>query len=966
MKSPALIALVILSAMEVTGCGGGSSGSAPAPPSNPVPSISSLSPSSTTAGGAAFTLTVNGSNFISSSTVEWNGSSLTTTFVSETQLTAAVTATNTAAAGNANIAVTNPSPGGGTSSAVSFAVNNPLPVISSLSPASVSTGGARFTLTINGTGFVTGSTVAWNGSTLTATYVSATQLTASIPASDIATSQNAAVTVANPAPGGGSSAEATFAVNSPAPSALSLSPSTAAAGDAGFTLTVNGSNFLPSSTVQWNGSYGQPPLSTAYVSSTQLTVAIPASDIAFAGNANVTVVNSSPGGGISQPAVFTITGSIPNDVSFVAANGNDSNPGTIAQPYLTIQMCATTVSSGSTCAIRAGTYRETVTPNSGITITSYDGEPVTVDGSNPVTGWSLYQGSIYQAKVTLASDDSNQIFVDSQMMTEARWPNGNDLFHVNWATAQTGTTTTQIVDPSLPGIDWTGAKIHIWSGTDAWDPQTGTVTASPTGQLTFTVDGASFPPYIQPQAGGLYYLYRTLVALTAQDQWYYDPATTTLYFWAPGGVNPGTLNVLAKQRQYAFDLSGQSNVTIEYVNLFANSINMDASSANNTLDGIDAQYLSQFTDLPETAGYPSSYWYDYTATSGIIINGTGNVLENSTIAYSAGNGVALSGSNNTIQNNLIQYSDYAANYCSGITFTYQAGTGNEIQNNTIESDGRFGIDYLAGTNEDISYNNFFNAMMVSRDGGEIYLGGLSATGTNIHNNWFHDTQTMYTSLDYFTAGMSGIYLDEDSSDVNVEQNIFWNNQYYNIFVNGSNDGTTSPNNNSIQNNTIPDVNSTGDIFTDLTAACGTTQIVNNLVLVPVTQDGTVCTATNNSSTAPGATQMTSSVQVGCNFAGCSSEGPPTISGTSVSASIAVQPYSMTVAAGQSATFTVTAAGSPTLTYQWQRNGSDISGATSASYTIPAATSADNGSVFTVIVGNPIGTVTSNPATLTVN
>ena len=390
---------------------------------------------------------------------------------------------------------------------------------------------------------------------------------------------------------------------------------------------------------------------------------------------------------------------------------------------------------------------------------------------------------------------------------------------------------------------------------------------------------------------------------------------------------------------------------------------MDTSSANNTLNGINAQYVSQFTDLPDVSGHPSSYWYDYTAASGIILNGTRNILENSTISYSAGNGIALSGSNNTIQNNLIQNVDYAANYCSGITLTFQVGAGNEIQGNTVQSDARFGIDDLAGTNEDISFNNFFAAMMVSRDGGEIYIGGLSATGTNIHNNWFHDTQTMYPSLDYFTAGMSGIYLDEDSSDVSIEQNIFWNNQYYNIFLNGSNDGITSPNNNSIQSNTIPDVNSTGYIFTDLNAACGTTQIVNNLVLVPVTQDGIICTATNNGSTAPGATQMDSSVQVGCNFLGCSSEGPPTISGTSVSASIAVQPYSTTVAAGQSATFAVTAEGSPTLSYQWQRNGSDIAGATGASYTTPSTAAADNGAVFTVTVGNSIGSVTSSSATL---
>ncbi|HTW61494.1 MAG TPA: immunoglobulin domain-containing protein, partial [Terracidiphilus sp.] len=65
------------------------------------------------------------------------------------------------------------------------------------------------------------------------------------------------------------------------------------------------------------------------------------------------------------------------------------------------------------------------------------------------------------------------------------------------------------------------------------------------------------------------------------------------------------------------------------------------------------------------------------------------------------------------------------------------------------------------------------------------------------------------------------------------------------------------------------------------------------------------------------------------------------------------------------TFSVTGAGSPTLTYQWQRNGSDISGATSASYMISATSSADNGAVFTATVTNSLGSVTSNPAVLAV-
>jgi len=81
-----------------------------------------------------------------------------------------------------------------------------------------------------------------------------------------------------------------------------LVPDTAAPGGAGFTLTVNGAWFLPTSVVNWNGS----PRATAFVSSSKLTATILASDIATASTATVTVVNPSPGGGVSNIQDFSI------------------------------------------------------------------------------------------------------------------------------------------------------------------------------------------------------------------------------------------------------------------------------------------------------------------------------------------------------------------------------------------------------------------------------------------------------------------------------------------------------------------------------------------------------------------------------------------------------------------------------------------------------------------------------------
>src|SRR5579871_3613263 len=284
---------------------------------NPVPTISTLSPANAVAGTAAFTLTVNGSGFVSGAVVNWNGANRTTTFVSATQLQAAITAADIATAGTAQVTVVNPSPGGGASSSVSFTITaaNPVPTINSLSPASATAGTAAFTLTVNGSGFVNGAVVRWNGSNRTTTFVSATQLQAAIATADIATAGTGQVTVFNPAPGGGTSGVAGFTVvaANPVPTVNSLLPVSVTAGTLSFTLTVNGAGFIAGSVVNWNGS----ARSTTYVSATQLQAAITALDILTAGLAQVTVFNPAPGGGASGAAAFTITA--PNPVPTISS-----------------------------------------------------------------------------------------------------------------------------------------------------------------------------------------------------------------------------------------------------------------------------------------------------------------------------------------------------------------------------------------------------------------------------------------------------------------------------------------------------------------------------------------------------------------------------------------------------------------------------------------------------------------------
>ena len=281
-----------------------------------TPGITGLSPTSAKQGGASFKLTVSGSNFANGSTILWNGAALTTSVVSTTTLSATVPASDLAHAGTASITVSNP--GNITSNAQTFTIVGAPPVeapaITGLSPSSTSKGGASFKLTVSGNSFVNGSTVLWNGTALATVFVSPTTLTATVPASDLAQSGTASVSVGNP--GNFKSNAETFTIGV-VPGITQLSPASANQGGASFTLTVTGDNFVSGSAVLWNGA----ALATTFVSSGTLTATVPASDLAQPGAvASVTVINL----GNASNAETTIVAPIappPPHVAQIAAGG---------------------------------------------------------------------------------------------------------------------------------------------------------------------------------------------------------------------------------------------------------------------------------------------------------------------------------------------------------------------------------------------------------------------------------------------------------------------------------------------------------------------------------------------------------------------------------------------------------------------------------------------------------------------
>jgi len=189
------------------------SNSVPFTVQNPVPAIQSISPSSAAAGAANVVLTITGSGFVAGSSLQWNGRPLSYTFVSATTLQVALTLNELAVVGNYPMQISNTGPGGGSSNTFSFDVQNGVPILLASTQTSASAGGAGFSMIIDGSYFVAGSTVLWDGSPLQTTFQSGSQLIAEVTADKISQAGSRQLTVWNPQPAGGFSNGLSFLVN---------------------------------------------------------------------------------------------------------------------------------------------------------------------------------------------------------------------------------------------------------------------------------------------------------------------------------------------------------------------------------------------------------------------------------------------------------------------------------------------------------------------------------------------------------------------------------------------------------------------------------------------------------------------------------------------------------------------------------------------------------------------------------
>ncbi|HSZ18224.1 MAG TPA: beta-propeller fold lactonase family protein [Candidatus Acidoferrum sp.] len=344
---------------------------------NPVPMISSLSPSSAIANDTAFTLQVNGVNFVTGSTVFFGGQARSTTFVSSTLLNAGIFAADVDNDGTAVVFVFNPLPGGGTSTSLEFPVAALSPTISAINPSSIAAAALPFALSVSGANFVASSVVNFNGTPQAPSFDGPSLITTEITTAQIASQGTASITVTTPTngvPGGGTSNAVTLTITAPnvLPAITSISPSSATAGGPAFTLSVSGSGFVQGSQVSFN----LQNVSTTLVNSTQLTALISASAIAIAGNPYVIVTN--PDGFASAQVTLRVNNPLPG-------GGAISPPGLPAGSNdLTLKITGTGFVLGSVVLVN-GTRRVTTFESSTLLLAMLQPSDIAQGGALTIT-----------------------------------------------------------------------------------------------------------------------------------------------------------------------------------------------------------------------------------------------------------------------------------------------------------------------------------------------------------------------------------------------------------------------------------------------------------------------------------------------------------------------------------------------------------------------------------------------------
>ncbi|MCK5175252.1 MAG: right-handed parallel beta-helix repeat-containing protein [Planctomycetes bacterium] len=433
---------------------------------------------------------------------------------------------------------------------------------------------------------------------------------------------------------------------------------------------------------------------------------------------------------------------------YVSASGDDSNVGSIDQPFRTIAKAATVIRAGDTCLIRGGTYHEAVvienirgSRDKPITFKAYGDEEVTLDGSEAIAPkWTRHKGQIYKARL---NKDIWQLFVNGKSASSARWPNANwddgsmweKATSMAWPQAE-NSLFGHHYNATLTELDFSmenGGIIVVNSG--SFKTYKAFVTEHKAGSdnlvydtytarqhtLGFTTDRHGY--FLEGKPG----------LLDAENEWFYEPKDSMLYYKPVGGANPNALEFRGKTQSYAFDVSSSSFVKIVGMNFFGTTVKfIDCSHV--TVEDCSFLYPS----------YSKRMLRDISPmdVTKILVDDefspAYNTIRNCTFEYADGPALEMNGLGNLIENCYMHDIDYSCTYAGGFTLNMINSPELTFRRNTIHTTGTSEM-FKAGVRNLIELNDLSRSGFLQNDGSMIQISVKQQDRSVTRYNWCHHT-----------------------------------------------------------------------------------------------------------------------------------------------------------------------------------------------------------------------------------
>ena len=457
---------------------------------------------------------------------------------------------------------------------------------------------------------------------------------------------------------------------------------------------------------------------------------------------------------------------------YVSPDGSDKNPGTIKRPFKTIGKAAAVMVAGDTCYIKAGIYRETVTPaNNGspdnpLVFRNYNNDRVVIVGSDRIKGWQYFRDNIYK---TWCPDTVTQLFVNKRRAFPARYPDftsGNIYSTDDWKKVKVTADGNAIFEGMDKPLNyWKGGFCKVLTG-KKWVAHIGKISSSDSNAVH--CNKRSFPwndynPHTY-LGNGKGYIMHHLNALDSKNEWHWQ--NDTLYYYPENGSGIDSSVVEARTRLYGFNCSGKMFVEIYNINFVWASVNF-SSATGCVLNGGSVWFPRPFfyysNGWGRSGGQGEQCSIDGWDGKGVVVSGSNNIIKNCYVAYSWGDGISVGGSRNIVENCVVENCDWAATDAAALC---ASGKNHNIIHNTMHTTARSILVHRKCDNTNIKYNHLFDCGIMNDDLGLTYSYHTNGHFSEISYNWIHDNNAEGTA--------SGIYLDNFDTAYIVHHNVIWN------------------------------------------------------------------------------------------------------------------------------------------------------------------------------------------------